>query len=498
MQHRIKANLWKSIENHAHSYPLCTPKYLIQSTSTTQQLFNASACNLHIDYTNQHISTETLELLFSLADTCCLQDKIHALTHGDIVNISERKPALHTALRAKSEIPVMVNHQNVMPEIIATRNKMQMIVEQIRAKLWFGFSGKPISDIVNIGIGGSDLGPRFALKALGNLTSKEIRCHFISDADPMSFENAISELSPETTLFIVSSKSFTTQETLYNARKAMDWIGTHPHREKHFIAVTADFKKANQFGINTVLPIWDWIGGRYSFCSAINLITAIAIGFDQFSQILAGAHSMDLHFQENDFATNLPVLLALIGIWNNNFLHIHNLLILTYTQSLEKFVPYVQQLDMESNGKSIDNQGKAVNHATGPLVWGGLGNQAQHSYYQLLCQGTHKITADFISLNSFSGEIINNMCDAKIGVLTAGITSKDNQNGYIPGNMPLNHIRIDNYSPFTIGALVALYEHKVFTQSVIWNINPFDQPGVESAKNTRHRQTESKIAVMPE
>ena len=207
---------------------------------------------------------------------------------------------------------------------------------------------------------------------------------------------------------------------------------------------------------------------------------------------------MDLHFQENDFATNLPVLLALIGIWNNNFLHIHNLLILTYTQSLEKFVPYVQQLDMESNGKSIDNQGKAVNHATGPLVWGGLGNQAQHSYYQLLCQGTHKITADFISLNSFSGEIINNMCDAKIGVLTAGITSKVNQNGYIPGNMPLNHIRIDNYSPFTIGALVALYEHKVFTQSVIWNINPFDQPGVESAKNTRHRQTESKIAVMPE
>ena len=415
---------------------------------------------------------------------------------GENINISGHKPALHTALRAAGDVPIMVNHQNVMPEIIATRNKMQIIVEQIRAKLWFGFSGKSITDIVNIGIGGSDLGPRFALKALADFAKKDLNYHCISDADPNSFNKTTANLAPETTLFIISSKSFTTQETLYNAKKAMDWIGTPLRREKHFIAVTANTNKANQFGITTVLPIWDWVGGRYSFCSAINLITAIAIGFDNFSQILAGASSMDQHFQQADFSSNLPVLLALLGIWNNNFLNIHNLLILTYAQSLEKFVPYIQQLDMESNGKSVNNQGMPVNHATGPLVWGGLGNQAQHSYYQLLCQGTHKVTADFISLNAFSGQIINNMCDAKISVLTAGINTQENQNNNIPGNIPLNHIRINDYSPFTIGALVALYEHKIFAQSVIWDINPFDQPGVESAKINYHGLAENKVAIV--
>ena len=275
----------------------------------------------------------------------------------------------------------------------------------------------------------------------------------------------------------------------------MDWIGKQQHHAKHFIAVTAHPKKASQFGIQTVLPIWDWIGGRYSFCSAINLITAIAIGFEHFNQLLAGANSMDQHFKESDFSTNLPVLLALLGIWNNNFLHIHNLLILTYSERLEQFVPYIQQLDMESNGKSIDNTGKTVNHATGPIIWGGLGNQAQHSYYQLLCQGTHKVTADFISLSAFDGQIINKMCDAKINVLTAGVNDQENQNGYIPGNTPLNRIRINNYSPFSIGALVALYEHKIFVQSVIWNINPFDQPGVESAKHSYFRLQEHAPTV---
>jgi glucose-6-phosphate isomerase len=213
------------------------------------------------------------------------------------------------------------------------------------------------------------------------------------------------------------------------------------------------------------------VGGRYSFCSAINLITAIAIGYESFAQILAGAEAMDNHYRDSDFSTNLPVLLGLLGIWNNNFLHIHQLLLLTYAQCLEHFVPYVQQLDMESNGKSIDNHGKAVNYATGPIVWGGLGNQAQHSYYQLLCQGTHRIAADFISLNAYSGQIINHMCNNKINVLTQGVLHKNN---YIPGNTPLNHIRLNDFSPYTVGALIALYEHKIYTQSVIWDINPFD------------------------
>lgn len=488
MKQSSKASLWKSLDEHARSLSLYVSANLLQTSASERQQFNVSSCNIHLDYSHQHITPKTLELLFDLAHACGLQDKIKSLVQGDNVNISEKKPALHTALRASGDTPIMVSNHNVMPEIIATRKKMQKIVEQIRGKQWFGFSGKPITDIVNIGIGGSDLGPRFSLKALEEFSTEELGYHFISDADPSSFKNAVAKLIPDTTLFIISSKSFTTQETLYNAKKALEWIGPQHDHGKHFIAITADTKKAHQFGIDTVLPIWEWVGGRYSFCSAINLITAIAIGYEQFEQLLAGANSMDEHFQKTDFAINLPVLLALIGIWNNNFLHIYNLLIWTYSQLLTNFVPYIQQLDMESNGKSIDNQGRAINHASSPLVWGGMGNQAQHSYYQMLCQGTHKVTIDFISLDALAGQIINNICDAKIRVLTGGVNDQDNQNNYIPGQVPINHIRISKLSPFTIGALAALYEHKVFVQSVIWDINPFDQPGVESAKRYAYEQ----------
>lgn len=491
-----RATLWKSLENHAHSIRLHLPPNLIQSSSDDRQQFKAYSSHIHLDYSNQHITTATLELLISLADSCCLRDKINALIRGDIVNLSENRPALHTALRVIDDTTIVVNSKDIMPEIISAREKMKRIVERIRAKSWLGFSGKPINAIVNIGIGGSDLGPRFCLKALEEYTAKDMSYHIISDADPNSFKNAVEKLSPETTLFIISSKSFTTQETLYNAQKAMDWIGASNDQSQHFIAVTAYTEKARCFGITTVLPIWEWIGGRYSFCSAINLISAIAIGFENFSKLLAGANSMDKHFQESHFSSNLPVLLALLGIWNNNFLHIHNLLFLTYTQHLEHFVPYIQQLDMESNGKSIDNQGKTVTHATAPIIWGGMGNQTQHSYFQLLCQGTHKITADFISLNSFEGQIINNMCEAKIQVLTTGVNDEENPNGYIPGNLPLNHIRINDYSPYAIGALVALYEHKIFVQSVIWDINPFDQPGVESAKQNYPEKARNSVLTI--
>ncbi len=490
MEKTNKTRIWKSLEAQAQSLRLHIPQNFTQQPTYNRQQFNAFSCDIHLDYSHQHITHQTLELLLNLADSCQLRDKINALIRGDNLNLSENQPALHTALRDSSGLPILVRQQNVMSNIITTREKMLNIAEQIRTKRWLGFSGKPIMDIVNIGIGGSDLGPRFCLKALADFTTKELNYHFISDADPNSFKKTIEKLNPETTLFIISSKSFTTQETLYNAKKAMDWIGLPARHERHFIAITAEIEKAHQFGISTVLPIWAWIGGRYSFCSSINLIAAIAIGSEHFNQLLAGAHEMDKHFQESDFAKNLPVLLALLGIWNNNFLHIHNLLVLTYTQHLEYFIPYLQQLDMESNGKSIDNQGKTVNYATGPLVWGGLGSQAQHSYYQLLCQGTHKVTADFISLSAFDGHMINDLCAAKIKLLTAGVHTTENPNGFIPGNIPLNHISINNYSPFIVGALVALYEHKIFTQSVIWDINPFDQPGVESAK--RNYKTHSK------
>ena len=274
-----------------------------------------------------------------------------------------------------------------------------------------------------------------------------------------------------------------TQETLHNAQKAISWLGGEQFIPQHVIAVTANIEKAQQLGINTILPIWEWVGGRYSLCSAINLITAIAIGFENFNQLLKGASDMDHHFQHSDFSANLPVLLALLGIWNNNFLHINNLLFLVYSTQLELFVPYLQQLDMESNGKSIDNEGRAVNYSTGPIVWGGLGNQAQHSYYQLLSQGTHKITADFISLKENNNEIINEFCILKMQLLGGSKhVEVEDDNQFIHRSMPLNHIYLESCSPYALGALTALYEHKIYAQSVIWGINPFDQPGVNDTK----------------
>ena len=490
MMQKIKRDCWDLLTTHAQSH-----YYAFNQTGIQKQELLATACQITLNYSHQSINHETLKLLINLAEACGLKEKIQALMRGDKINFSEKRPALHTALRAPDDHSLWVNSINIMQQVAHARHEMQCIVQKIRTNQWLGFSGKPITDIVNIGIGGSDLGPRFCLKAFAPIISKERCYHFISDVDPSSFEQTLTALNPETTLFIVASKSFTTQETLHNAYKAIQWLGNKAHLATNCIAITAHVEKAHQFGIKTVLPIWEWVGGRFSLCSAINLITAIAIGMEPFNQLLAGAHAMDNHFHNTAFKDNLPVLFGLLGIWNNNFLNRHNLLILTYAQQLEQWVSYVQQLDMESNGKGIDNQGHRVNYATGPVIWGGLGNQAQHSYYQLLCQGTHKVTADFITLDSLDGELINEMCASKINVLTKGVLDEQNPAYEIPGNLPLNHIRLKDASPFTIGALVALYEHKVFTQSVIWDINPFDQPGVESAKRFKAKSNQITSAV---
>jgi glucose-6-phosphate isomerase len=306
--------------------------------------------------------------------------------------------------------------------------------------------------------------------------------------DPIAFNRIASKLNPETTLFIVSSKSFTTAETLYNLEKAQAWIKYPEAFERHFIAVTAYPARAQAFGIENVLPIWEWVGGRYSFCSAINLITCIAVGFELFSEILQGAHSMDEHFRHTPFIDNLPINLALLGIWNSNFLKIHQLLMLTYGHSLDYFAPYIQQLDMESNGKSIDTAGRAVNYTTGPIIWGGSGNRAQHSYYQLLCQGTHRIAVDLISIDTNQEIPVNHLCFAQKEVLTKGVYNPQEPNKAIPGNTPMNHIRLHDNTPKSLGALIALYEHKIYVQSVIWQINAFDQPAVESSKVIQKRR----------
>ena len=382
---------------------------------------------------------------------------------------------------------ILVNNEDIIPDILDVRQKMRTISNQIRSGEWLGYSGKPITSIVNIGIGGSDFGPRFCLNALTDFTLDSLDYHFISDVDPKAFEHTVKKLNPETTLFIIASKSFTTYETLVNGKKALAWLGSSKYLDQHFIAVTANTIKANEFGVSNVLKIWDWVGGRYSICSAINLITCIAIGYDSYLELLAGANDMDEHFCESELHENMPVLLALLGVWNINLLHIPSLLLLVYARQLEFFVPYIQQLDMESNGKSIDNEGRAVNYGTGPIVWGGIGNQVQHSYYQLLCQSSHKIAADFISINSVNNEIINSICNAKINILSQGVLSLEQPNGFIPGGMPINHIKIGSCTPFNLGALIALYEHKIYVQSILWNINAFDQPGVESAKLSNYR-----------
>ncbi len=481
MEQLTQLSSWINLQQHAKAMQFAEVNNLKNSFSRNN-LLTLSSDKIQVNFGNQLVDETTIDLLISLARERNLPQKIQALINGEIVNFSESRPALHTALRILDDASIIVDGQDIVPDIRATRQRMKTIAEQIRAGQWLGFSGKPITDVVNIGIGGSDLGPRLCIKALSHLTAKHLSYHFISDMDPHAFTNVVTQLSPETTLFIVSSKSFTTKETLYNAKKALKWLDNPQLVDKHFIAVTANVEKAKEFGLKHILPIWDWVGGRFSLCSAINLITAIAIGYENFYELLAGANAMDKHFHDEDLAANIPVLLALISIWNNNFLDIHNLLILVYSQQLEYVVPYLQQLDMESNGKSLDNLGRRVNYATGPILWGGLGNQAQHSYYQLLCQGTHKVSIDFLTIEQFKDEPIHQMFEAKRMVLTQGIHESNHPSEEIIGNKPLNHIQLADCTPFSLGQLIALYEHKIYVQAVIWDINPFDQPGVESAK----------------
>lgn len=486
----MESKIWNELETHAQSISTYALKDLYQSAPSRDITFKKSACGIELDFSKQRITPETLALLFDLANASQLKEKIDALMSGKKVNTSENKPALHTALRVPRYEPLWVDGNDIMVDVFKTRHQMEVIADKVRSKSWLGFSNTPITDVVNIGIGGSDLGARLCVSALADDVTQDLNFHFISDADPDSFNNAVVSLNPATTLFIVSSKSFTTKETLFNAKKAMAWMSDAGRFEHHFIAITACIDKAHAFGIQTVLPIWDWVGGRYSACSAVNLITMLAIGPDKFKEFLSGAYAMDMHFKHTPFEENLPVLAALLGVWNNNFMGIHTLLMLVYSGRLEQLVPYVQQLDMESNGKRVDKNNHAVPYATGPIIWGGHGNRAQHSYYQWLCQGTHRVAIDFISLITSDGCMVNEFCHSKQNVLVHGMNPEHDISKQILGETPLNHFRLEKCSPYIMGALISLYEHKIYTQGVIWNINSFDQPGVESAKQHEGEQLE--------
>lgn len=471
--------IWKSLENHAQSlqYKAALQAHLPAKISTDA---------ISLDFCHQALDNTGLNLLSQLAEECQIPSLITQLVTGAPLN--HHAPALHTVLRSFDKTALLVNEVDIKEDVLAVREQMRLITETIRAGQWLGYSGRPITDVVNLGIGGSMLGPQFCIDALADYSTTALGFHFISDFDNAACQRVLRQLDPETTLFIVSSKSFSTVETLWNANKAKEWGRYTGFAPQHFIAITACSDKAYALGFEQVLPIWSWIGGRFSVCSAINLITCIAVGYEQFIEFLQGASEMDQHFCTAPIQTNLPIMLALLGIWNNNNLKMQNLLILTYAQSLEWFVPYLQQLEMESNGKTMDIQGREVNYATVPIIWGGSGNQAQHSYFQMLSQGTHRLSADLISVGSLDNRVIEQHKEA--------LFWDDNEHGNPNHFIPCNHIQLVDNSPYSIGSLIALYEHKVFVQAMLWNINPFDQPGVERMKKKMEQWTPKQSSMI--
>ncbi|TVU88574.1 glucose-6-phosphate isomerase [Vreelandella titanicae] len=454
---------------------------------------------LFLDYSKHHVSDEVLAKLIELADHSALVQRRAQMFSGDIINVTENRPVLHTALRHLGDEPVYVDGEDVMPEITRTREQIKLFSEAVRSGEWKGYSGKRIKDVVNIGIGGSDLGPNMAVRALLKYRHPELHFHFVSNVDGTHIQKVLSRLDPATTLFIVSTKTFSTQETLLNAKTARRWFlenaGEDADVGAHFIAASTNRKAAMEFGIReeNVFEFWAWVGGRYSMWSSIGLPIALSIGFEGFIELLEGAHEMDNHFINAPFSENMPVLMALIGIWYINFIGAETQAIVPYDQALNQLPSFLQQLDMESNGKSVDIFGHPVNYKTGPIVWGQTGSNGQHAFFQLLHQGTRYVPIDFIaSLKPEPGvedhhfALLTNML-AQANAFMEGSQGDSKELSQhdpysCPGNRPSSTLLLDELTPKNLGALIALYEHKVFVQGVIWNINSFDQWGVQLGK----------------
>ncbi|SFH82492.1 glucose-6-phosphate isomerase [Modicisalibacter xianhensis] len=450
---------------------------------------------LFLDYSKHHLSDAVLAKLLELADHSALVQRRAQMFSGDIINVTEDRPVLHTALRSLGDEQVIVDGQDVMPEIKRTREQIRAFSEAVRDGTWKGYSGERIRDVVNIGIGGSDLGPNMACRALLNYRHGDLNFHFVSNVDGAHIQKVLRRLDPATTLFIVSTKTFSTQETLLNAKTARRWFldnaGEDADVGAHFIAASTNRKAAMEFGIReeNVFEFWAWVGGRYSMWSSIGLPIALSIGYEGFLELLEGAYEMDRHFIEAPFAENMPVLMALIGIWYINFMGAETQAIVPYDQALHQLPAFLQQLDMESNGKSVDIFGQPVNYKTGPIVWGQTGSNGQHAFFQLLHQGTRYVPIDFIaSLKPEPGmeehhfALLTNML-AQANAFMEGSQKGSQLDPYsCPGNRPSSTLLLDELTPRNLGALIALYEHKVFVQGVIWNINSFDQWGVQLGK----------------
>jgi len=513
---------WKALAANRDLIAKTTLKELFASDPARGERLNAEACGIFLDYSKNRVTDETLKLLVSLAKECGLEEHRDKMFSGEKINITENRAVLHVALRAPKEAVIKVDGVDVVPEVHKVLGEMGVFADRIRSGEWKGHTGKRIRNVINVGIGGSDLGPVMAYEALRHYSEREMTFRFVSNVDGTDFAEAVRDLDPAETLFIISSKTFTTLETMTNAHTARDWSlaglgGDVKAVAKHFVAVSTNAEKVSEFGIDTanMFGFWDWVGGRYSMDSAIGLSTMIAIGPKNFSDLLAGFHAMDEHFRTAPLDKNLPVLLGLLAVWYNDFFGAQSIAVLPYEQYLKRFPAYLQQLTMESNGKSIRLDGEHVTADTGPIYWGEPGTNGQHSFYQLIHQGTRLIPCDFIgfykalnTLGHHHNYLISNIF-AQAEALAFGKTPEQvkaegtpdwlNPHRVFEGNRPSNVIMADKLDPHTLGLLVALYEHSVFTQGSVWGINSFDQWGVELGKQlAQHIIPELESPTEPE
>ena len=505
-----KTITWQKIQEHFQEMQSVSMKTLFSENESRTSQFHIQWNDFVVDYSKNIINQKTLDLLLELANDVQLKDAIAKYFDGDIINQTENRAVLHTALRANESSNIKVDGKNIIPEIFSVKNKIKNFTNEVVGGIRKGYTGKTFTDIVNIGIGGSDLGPAMAVEAL-QFYKNHLNIHFVSNVDGDHVNEIIKKLNPETTLFVIASKTFTTQETLTNSMTIKKWFlesATQDDVAKHFVAVSTNIQKVTEFGIDSenVFPMWDWVGGRFSLWSAVGLSISLAIGFDNYDALLKGANEMDSHFKTADFDKNIPVTLALLSVWYNNFFGAESEALIPYTQYLQKLAPYLQQGTMESNGKSVGRDGKPVNYQTGTIIWGEPGTNSQHAFFQLIHQGTKLIPSDFIGYvkplygnEDHHDKLMSNFF-AQTEALMNGKTAEQVQTEYdiqgfsaakakallpfkvFTGNKPTNTILIQKLTPKSLGSLIAMYEHKIFVQGIIWNIFSYDQWGVELGK----------------
>ena len=512
MSKLTQSAVWKSLELHQKEIAVHHMREMFEADPRRFEKFSIRWNDILLDYSKNRISEKTMSLLFNLAREADLKGWTEKMFRGEKINSTEHRSVLHIALRNRSNTPILVDGADVMPSVNRVLAHMREFTESVRSGAWKGYTDQPMTDIVNIGIGGSDLGPVMVTEALKPYGYARLNVHFVSNVDGTHIAETVKRLNPETTLFIISSKTFTTQETIINAQSAKNWFLERARNSsavaKHFVAVSTNARAVSAFGIDTrnMFEFWDWVGGRYSLWSAIGLSIALYIGMDNFEELLSGAHEMDLHFQNTPLERNIPVILGLLGVWYNNFFMAESHAIIPYDQYLHRFPAYFQQGDMESNGKRVTRDGLPVDYSTGPIIWGEPGTNGQHAFFQLLHQGTKLIPVDFLApaqthnrLGEHHAILLSNFfaqtealmrgkteAEAKAELEAAGVHGEE-PGRLLPhkiflGNRPTNSILFEKLTPGTLGSLIAMYEHKIFVQGVIWNVNSFDQWGVELGK----------------